>query len=318
MPELTPQSPTLRRLYAASWAIVLYTVVIIAWGAWVRISGSGDGCGDNWPLCHGEAIPLGAPTKTWIEVSHRYSTALFGVFVLAQLFAIRRFTQPGNSARRWVWWTLFFTLTEALIGRLLVKQGLVNESESLRRLIVMPLHLINTSLLLFSEVMTAESILRHGWQRLRINPRARRWIWGIGFALLLLLTTGAIAALGSHLAPSESLMGGLLHELSADAHLAVRLRILHPILGLALPLTVWLIIQTTVVTSDSGRSAATRRACYKQLIIATWIMVAVGVLTLLTLAPAPLKLAHLTLANLLVIMATRAYYHSTRAAPLEE
>ena len=80
-----PQSTPDNKLYAASWGLVAYTILIIAWGAWVRISGSGDGCGDHWPLCKGEAVPIGESVKTWIEVSHRYSTALFGLLVLGQI-----------------------------------------------------------------------------------------------------------------------------------------------------------------------------------------------------------------------------------------
>lgn len=147
-----------RRLSLASWALVAYTVLIIVWGAWVRISGSGDGCGEHWPLCHGEAVPLGASVKTWTEVAHRYSTALFGLFILLQLFAIRRSCSPTHRARFWIWLTLLFTASEALIGRLLVVRGLVNESESLARLYVMPLHLVNTSLLLLAQVMTSEHL----------------------------------------------------------------------------------------------------------------------------------------------------------------
>jgi len=297
------------RLYAFSWALVVYTLVIIAWGAWVRISGSGDGCGDHWPLCHGSAIPVGAPTKTWIEVSHRYSTALFGILVVAQIVALRFYLPAKHPARRWVWAILAFTVTEALIGRLLVKQGLVNESQSLSRLIVMPLHLVNTSLLICSQVITAEST-RFGLATRKARDRSTiRWILITGCGLLLLLTTGAIAALGSHLMPSESLIAGLQHDLQPDSHLAVRLRVLHPILGLLLPMGLWL--ATSYKTASSPVPAFVlmlRRHLYLGVVVA----VLVGTATLGLLAPPWLKLLHLTMANLLVSLATRLAYHSLR------
>jgi cytochrome c oxidase assembly protein subunit 15 len=294
------------RLYKASWALIIYTIIIIAWGAWVRISGSGDGCGDHWPLCHGAAIPLGGSTKTWTEVAHRYSTAIFGVFVLAQLFAIRRLTDETNSARRWVWWTLLFTATEALIGRMLVTKGLVNESTSLSRMYVMPLHLVNTSLLLFSEVMTAES-LAFG-TRARIRGSARRWSLAIAASLLLLLTTGAIAALGSHLLPAASLTAGLAADLAATSHPAVRLRILHPILGLLIPLGVFLYLSAAV---KNGPPAHLKRI-YRHFATTAVCMIVLGIATLTLLAPTWLKLAHLTMANVLVVLAARCFFHASR------
>lgn len=295
-----------RSLYRFSWAIVFYTVVVIAWGAWVRISGSGDGCGDHWPLCHGEAIPTAAPVKTWIEVSHRYSTALYGLLVVAQLFFVWRLKPRIPSALSWSIATLFFTLTEALIGRQLVALKLVNQSTDTLRLFIMPLHLINTSLLLLSTVMTAESIM-HSTRRVRALPIPvkRAGIFAI-LALAALLTTGAIAALGSHLSPSESLSSGLAKDLSIDSHLAVRLRFLHPLLALLLGVALF-----QLSASLRNHSAHPKLRIWVKRFQATLVTtVVIGVTTLLALAPAWLKLTHLTLANALVIVTAGCIFHS--------
>ena len=63
------------------FAFWLYTIIVILWGAWVRISHSGNGCGDHWPLCGGEFIPTEATAKTWIEYSHRMMSGLYGLIV---------------------------------------------------------------------------------------------------------------------------------------------------------------------------------------------------------------------------------------------
>ena len=55
---------------------------IILWGAWVRLSGSGAGCGDHWPLCNGEVIPLAPSLKTLIEYVHRLTSGIFGILLL--------------------------------------------------------------------------------------------------------------------------------------------------------------------------------------------------------------------------------------------
>lgn len=294
-------------LYAFSWTLVFYTVLIIAWGAWVRISGSGDGCGDHWPLCHGMAVPLGASTKTWIEVSHRYSTAMYGIAVFFQVLVVRLSLPHRHPARRWVYMTLLFTITEALIGMLLVKNGLVHRDTSVTRIFIMPLHLVNTSLLLSSAVITAESIRFGRADAAPIYTKIRVDTLLLAIGLLILLITGAIAALGSHLLPSQSLLEGLYHDFHTDSHPAVRLRVLHPILGLMIPMGLWLTCSYFATTRELSQVAQSAK---KALMIGALTGMVVGALTLGLLTPTWLKLTHLTVANILVILAARYVYHS--------
>lgn len=306
--------PSLHFWYRASWLLVGYTILIIIWGAWVRLSGSGDGCGDHWPLCNGQMIPEAAPTKTLIELSHRVSTALYGIFVLIQIIATRRVFPKGHPSRFWSLMTLLFTITEALIGRSLVKEGLVNTSEDLSRLIVMPLHLVNTSLLLFSGVMTAES-LKYGEFLKRAFSRedTKRWILYL-VSLVIILSTGAIAALGSHLAPSESLLQGLSKDLSTDSHLAVRLRLLHPFFALGLPLFLALFMPLSI----SGRPTTSQGLWYRRFGIAVLVALSIGIGTLVLLAPLWLKVTHLLMTNLLVVVASLCVFHTLRPVPLSD
>jgi heme A synthase len=207
--------------------------------------------------------------------------------------------------------TLVFTITEALIGRQLVKSGLVNESTDVSRLFVMPLHLVNTSLLLFSGVMTAESI-RYGDRARRALSREvrNRGALYIG-ALVLVLITGAIAALGSHLMPSESLLHGLRHDLALDAHPAVRLRILHPLLALALPVAMLLFAQLSGVSTPHS----SQDLWFKRFSIGLAVALLIGVATLSLLAPVWLKITHLLMTNVLVILASLCVFHSLRPVP---
>lgn len=304
-----PQRGT--KLARFAWALVWYTVLVILWGAWVRISHSGDGCGDNWPLCHGAAIPVDAGAKTWIEISHRYSTALYGIFVLGLLVATWRRFSAKHSARFWSLAALVFTVTEALIGRQLVKLGLVDQSTDLMRLIAMPLHLVNTSALIISVVMLAESLSFATSQRRSLQPSTRWAIWCFSAGVLVLLCSGAVAALGSHLAPSSSLTSGLVKDLSVDSHLSVRLRLLHPFLALGFALLgPWAIARWSAAAPNAQAKAACRR-----LLAVLCSAIVVGVTTLLLLAPVWLKLIHLLLANVLIIFGTVAFFRSTRDIP---
>ena len=56
------------------------TYLLIVLGGVVRITGSGMGCGDDWPLCNGRFIPPLNDTAALIEWGHRL--VAFGVSVL--------------------------------------------------------------------------------------------------------------------------------------------------------------------------------------------------------------------------------------------
>jgi cytochrome c oxidase assembly protein subunit 15 len=298
-------------LYTFSWAVVAYTILIVVWGAWVRISGSGDGCGDHWPLCNGQLVPLQARAKTWVEFSHRLSTGLYGIFVVMQIFLVRRVFSGPHPARTWSALTVFFTITEALIGRQLVTMGLVNESVALARVVVMPLHLVNTAFLLGCAVMTAEAIKYGHIPRADLPPLMRRLLTILVATLLTLLTTGAVAALGAHLAPSSSIVAGFAKDLSADSHLAVRLRALHPLLALLGPLALYVVLEKLRDNAPSPLA----RAMFGRLSLALGAAVLVGVCTLLTLAPTWLKMSHLFMANILIVMTTLCVFHTLRPSP---
>jgi len=83
----------LRRL---SYAALGVAYVHLVFGALVRITGSGMGCGDHWPKCHGEWFPPMNRPDLVIEISHRWLAALLVVAIfglLAAAFARRR--TPG-------------------------------------------------------------------------------------------------------------------------------------------------------------------------------------------------------------------------------
>ncbi len=40
-----------------AWGVLLWNVLVALWGAYVRATGSGAGCGSHWPTCNGEILP---------------------------------------------------------------------------------------------------------------------------------------------------------------------------------------------------------------------------------------------------------------------
>src|SRR5215468_6201258 len=75
----------LDRFAKYAWLTLAFNLLVIVWGAYVRASGSGAGCGSHWPLCNGEVIPDSPTVKTIVEFSHRLSSGLAG-FVVAGAF----------------------------------------------------------------------------------------------------------------------------------------------------------------------------------------------------------------------------------------
>src|SRR5437867_823379 len=54
-----------------AWLVLAATLGVILWGAYVRASGSGAGCGSHWPTCNGDVIPRAPSVATLVEFGHR-------------------------------------------------------------------------------------------------------------------------------------------------------------------------------------------------------------------------------------------------------
>src|SRR5258708_25274996 len=75
-----------------AWSVLAFHLGVILWGAFVRASGSGAGCGQHWPLCNGQIVPATPLNATIIEFSHRLSSGIALVSVLAlAIWAFRAF-----------------------------------------------------------------------------------------------------------------------------------------------------------------------------------------------------------------------------------
>src|ERR1700677_4450191 len=75
-------SPALRRF---SWAVLAYFIAVILWGGLVRATGSGAGCGDHWPLCNGTVMQHSPRLDTMIEFTHRITSGISLISVVALL-----------------------------------------------------------------------------------------------------------------------------------------------------------------------------------------------------------------------------------------
>src|SRR5574340_466651 len=187
-----------------AWGVLAYNVTVVLWGAYVRATGSGAGCGGHWPLCNGEIVPRAPGVQTLIEYSHRVSSGVALLLVAGLMIWALRLFPKGHKARRAAIFSAVFLGVEAALGAGLVLFHFTGQNISLTRAFYLAAHLANTQLLLAALTATA-------WFA------TRRWTRGgapasllIALPIVILLSaTGAIAALGDTLFPSTSLQQGL-------------------------------------------------------------------------------------------------------------
>ena len=116
-----------------SWSVLAYTILVIAWGAFVRASGSGAGCGEHWPLCNGVIVPRSPGLETIVELSHRLTSGLTLIAVaIMAIWAFRKFPK-GHALRQGSVLTGIFLVLEAGVGAGLVLAALVKDNASILR-----------------------------------------------------------------------------------------------------------------------------------------------------------------------------------------
>lgn len=279
-----------------AWASLVYTALVAVWGAYVRATGSGAGCGNHWPLCNGEVVPRAPALETVIEFSHRLSSGLLAVVVtVLMVWALRRFGlrhRVGAAAVA----AFLLTVVEALVGAALVRYDLVVDNVSVARGVVMAFHLVNTLLLLGALTLTAAWAsgrgVSFGRPRLR-GQGATAWVLLAGVvALCVLGASGGVTALGDTLYPVARVTDRSIADLEPAAQLLVRLRILHPFLAIAVG--IYLVTAAAIVRMLRPRPMVVRLAL--SLAVLFTVELAVGMLNVALAAPVWLQLVHLATA----------------------
>ncbi|UXS74933.1 COX15/CtaA family protein [Staphylococcus chromogenes] len=101
------------------WLSVLATLIMV-WvqlgGALVTKTGSADGCGTDWPLCHGALLPKNLPIETIIELSHRAVSGLSLLVVLWLVITSWKHIGHIKEVKPLCSISVGFLLLQALIG----------------------------------------------------------------------------------------------------------------------------------------------------------------------------------------------------------
>jgi cytochrome c oxidase assembly protein subunit 15 len=305
--KAAPAGAAERTFSAAAWAVLSWNILVVLWGAFVRASGSGAGCGGHWPLCNGAVLPRSPEAATLIEYTHRVTSgvALIAVFGLA--LAARRIFPKGHAARKAAAYGALFIVTEALLGAGLVLFDYVAHNASVGRAAYLSLHLANTQLLLASLATAAWCAARGA----RIIGRPAPLALATLAVALLVSVTGAIAALGDTLFPAASLAGGVQQDFSGAANFLIRLRVIHPALAIASAAFI-------LYVAMSLRRTAGAQAPALWVGVLIFAQLCAGAINVALLAPIWMQIIHLLIADLLwialLILSLQTAGGKTRAA----
>lgn len=285
-----------KKFAAFAWILVVYTILVILWGAFVRATGSGAGCGAHWPTCQGDVLHRPQSIETMIELTHRLMSGVFGILVLTLLVWAFRVFPKGYLVRKTAVLTLIFTITESLLGAGLVLFELVAYNVSVMRAFAAALHLVNTFLLLGFVTLTAW--WGSGNLGIKLKQGRLTWLLGIGLlAVIILSAAGAITALGDTIFPSETLRHGIQQDMDPAAHFLVRLRVWHPVL--AIVSSVYLLYVAGYVLRERPFANVRRWGQIMRVIVVVQLIG--GAINVLLLAPVWMQLVHLLLADSLWI-----------------
>ncbi len=173
------------------WLSVLATIIMAflqLGGALVTKTGSEDGCGSSWPLCHGALLPQNLPIDTIIELSHRAVSGLSLIVVL--WLAITAWKHIGyiREVKPLAIISIAFLLVQALIGAAAV----IWQQNSY----VLALH-FGISLISFSSVFVLMLIIfevdkKYEADELYIRKPLRRLTWMMTGIVYLTIYTGAL------------------------------------------------------------------------------------------------------------------------------
>lgn len=300
---------TRSRLFARfAWGVLGWNLFVILWGAFVRITDSGDGCGNTWPLCNGQVIPHSPTVHTLIEFMHRVSVPVTVTLVLAlAAWGFLRFPR-GHRVRKAAVYSIVFLVVESLLGAGLVLLGYTNKDARPGRAVYLGLHLANTLLLIAALTATA-------WfsrDRAPATGRKPRLVTGALWAALAVSITGVIAALGDTLFPATSLAEGMRQDLSAASHFLLRLRIVHPLLAVCAGIY---FVYVAVRVLRSNPDLVCSRIAVGVLVLSVAQLCA-GAVNLALLAPVPMQIIHLLLADILWIALVLLWFEARAPQPL--
>ncbi len=267
---------------AARFAIFTlgFFILVVLWGAVVRASGSGGGCGASWPLCNGDFFPHHPRIATVIEFAHRSTSGICTLLDLALIVWTFAVTPRHHRARTAVLWSAAFLILEAAFGAVLVLRHYVEDNISTGRIVMQSIHFTNTLLLMASLALVARFLRDDRGSSAPTRPAPLWTAWLAIVSTVVVGATGSLAALADTLFPSPTLRAALAADFAATSPLLVRIRWIHPAAALIALCCVLLLVR------GGGRTAR----FVLDLVLLQFVL---GVADILLLAPTWMQVVHL-------------------------
>jgi cytochrome c oxidase assembly protein subunit 15 len=288
-----------------AWVTVGFFILVVLWGAVVRATGSGGGCGSNWPLCNGDYFPHHPRLATIIEFTHRSTSGICTFLLIALGVFTFRATPPGHRARKAVLWAAFLLVTEALLGAMLVLRHYVEANVSTGRVIAQSIHLTNTMLFMASLALTAW-FLTDRTRAIAAQPSQRPIALLTIVSTLLVAATGSLAALADTLFPSPNLAAAFAADAAASSPILIRMRWLHPAAAILSVFCVLLLV----------RAENMKRPIARLVVAMLALQFILGIGDILLLAPIWMQVLHLLSADIywiaLVLLASDIFWPPSR------
>ena len=292
-----PRAHEFSRVARFAWTALYWNVAVVLWGAYVRATGSGAGCGDKWPLCDGDLAGASAKAQTIVEFTHRITSVISLLMVTGLVVWCGRVTKKGDWARYSAFLAAALLANEALLGAALVLMKHVANDQSIGRILFLCLHFGNTLLLLAALSLTA-AWLSNGSRKFTLIAEWQA-VSSIGLGLLAAMVTGiagTVAALADTLFPSTSLPSSLAQDFSFGTPALLHVRLLHPALAAgAACYVLWGILRFSIRRNRFSQSAIA-------LIVLFVVQVGIGITNVLLLSPVWLQIVHLFLADVLWVL----------------
>jgi len=292
-----PRAHEFSRVACFAWNVLYWNLAVVLWGAYVRATGSGAGCGNKWPLCEGDLVGASAKAQTIVEFTHRITSVISLLMVTGLVVWCWRVTKKGDWARYSAFLAAALLANEALLGAALVLLKHVADDQSTGRILFLCLHFGNTLLLLAVLSLTA-AWLSNGSRKFTLIAEWQA-VSSIGLGLLAAMVTGiagTVAALADTLFPSISLPSSVAQDFSSGTPALLHVRLLHPALAAVVACYVlWGILRFSIRRNRFSQSAIA-------LIVLFVVQVGIGITNVLLLAPVWLQIAHLFLADVLWVL----------------
>lgn len=287
-----PEPAPSKQIRLLSWAVLWGTVAVVVGGALVRATDSGAGCGESWPICGGRIIPEIGSHHTAIEVSHRLMTGLLAIGVIALFILVRRTYDKAHRLRRAVFVGGVLLIVESLLGASLVLFGWVEFDASVARLVVVPVHLVNTFMLVGAFAMVVYFAIGGRGFRLDLGrTRDRLVVVGLG-VLLVIGATGALNALADTLILSDALRESAPGEVLVTESVLRQIRTIHPFVSIAGGLAIFMLARYLA-------TGAATLVKWLGLVIQgiVWVQFILGLVNIALEVPLETQLLHLLVAD---------------------